>query len=222
MLADPAWNVVATGDLNGDGKSDLIWYNAQTGTTYAWLMNGTSISSYGALLTDPAWSVVATGDLNGDGKSDLIWYNAQTGTTYVWLMNGTSISSHGALLTDPAWNVVATGDLNGDGKSDLIWYNAATGTTYAWLMNGTSVSVAWRLAHRSELEGDRVLNGRHLLWPWSSRLKHVSRPAMEDVRPAEPGRKYSGPSEALPQTVEHVSEQGLARPSVSCPHCVRA
>ena len=66
-------------DIDGDGKSDLIWYNAATGTTYAWLMNGTSVSSHGALLTDPAGHVVATGDLNGDGKSDLIWHNAQHG-----------------------------------------------------------------------------------------------------------------------------------------------
>jgi hypothetical protein len=27
-------------DLNGDGKSDLLWYNASTGDTAVWLMNG--------------------------------------------------------------------------------------------------------------------------------------------------------------------------------------
>ena len=27
-------------DLDGDGKSDLVWRNMSTGATRAWLMNG--------------------------------------------------------------------------------------------------------------------------------------------------------------------------------------
>ena len=57
LLTDPAWKVIATGDLNGDGKTDILWYNAGTGTTSAWLMNGTSIVGGGDLLTDPNWIV---------------------------------------------------------------------------------------------------------------------------------------------------------------------
>jgi murein DD-endopeptidase MepM/ murein hydrolase activator NlpD len=154
--------VVATGDLNGDSKSDLIWYRAATGATYAWLMNGTTPLSGGGLLTDPAWSLVAVGDLNADRKSDLIWFHATTGTTYAWLMNGTTPLSGAGLLTDPAWNVVATGDLNGDNRSDLIWHHALSGTTYAWLMNGTSpmsggsllTDPAWVVVATADLNGD--------------------------------------------------------------------
>ena len=149
-------------DLNGDGKTDILWYNASTGTTSAWLMNGTSIVGGGVLLTDPAWKVVGTGDFNGDGKTDILWYNAGTGTTSAWLMNGTSIVGGGDLLTDPAWKVIGTGDFNGDGKTDILWYNAGTGTTSAWLMNGTSIvgggvlltDPAWKVVGTGDFNGD--------------------------------------------------------------------
>lgn len=44
-------------DFDGDGKADLIWYTASTGTTAVWLMNGTSISSAAVLLTAPSSEV---------------------------------------------------------------------------------------------------------------------------------------------------------------------
>jgi hypothetical protein len=125
-------------DLNGDGKSDLLWYNSATGQTVAWLMNGTAYVDGSLLLTDPNWKVIGTPDLNGDGKSDLLWYNAATGQTAVWLMNGTAYIGSAALVTDPNWKVIGTPDLNGDGKADLLWYNAATGQTGVWLMSGTT------------------------------------------------------------------------------------
>ena len=159
----------ATSDLNGDGKSDLLWTNATTGETAAWLMNGLGISSSASLLVDPNWRVSATPDLNGDGKADLLWYNAATGQTAAWLMSGTTQLSGALLLTDLNWRVTATGDFNGDGKSDLLWYNAATGQTAMWLMNGlTQASGAvlladpnWKVTGVADLNGDTKSD---LLW----------------------------------------------------------
>ena len=51
------WSFAATGDYNGDGKSDILWID-NAGNVGAWLMNGTTISSvatYGSAGT--AWSV---------------------------------------------------------------------------------------------------------------------------------------------------------------------
>ena len=111
-------------DLNGDGKSDLLWYDASTGSTAVWLMNGPTDLARSWLLTDPNWKVIATADFDGDGKADLLWYNAASGDTAMWLMNGTSLKGGGLLLRDANWKVIATPDLNGDGKADLLWYNA--------------------------------------------------------------------------------------------------
>jgi hypothetical protein len=39
------WQIVGTGDFNGNGKTDILWQNTATGERAIWLMNGTSYSS---------------------------------------------------------------------------------------------------------------------------------------------------------------------------------
>jgi hypothetical protein len=76
LLRDDSWKVIATPDLNGDGKADLLWYNASAGSTAVWLMDGVTDLARSWLLTDPNWKVIDTADFDGDGKADLLWYNA--------------------------------------------------------------------------------------------------------------------------------------------------
>jgi len=35
----PTWHAIATGDLNNDGMSDILWQNID-GTPAVWLLNG--------------------------------------------------------------------------------------------------------------------------------------------------------------------------------------
>jgi len=86
MRADPAWEVIKTGDLNGDGNPELIVHNASTGQTAAWIMNGTTVTGWTLLITSPDWNVIEAIDLNGDGKTDLLWYDAATGQIAAWIM----------------------------------------------------------------------------------------------------------------------------------------
>ena len=37
------------GDLDGDGKTDLVWRNTSTSDTYTWKMNGAAIVAAGSL-----------------------------------------------------------------------------------------------------------------------------------------------------------------------------
>lgn len=103
LSSDPAWVVIGTPDLDGDGKADLLWYHAGSGSTAAWLMDGVAPRSTAVLATLPDWTVIATRDFNGDGKADLLWRNAVTGQVAVWLMNGTTLISAVILPNDPAW-----------------------------------------------------------------------------------------------------------------------
>jgi hypothetical protein len=143
---DQNWKIVATGDLNGDGKTDLIWWNSSTGMVFGLLINGSSSPTGAVIWTEPDvthWRIVATGDLNGDGKADLIWWNSSTGMVFGMLMNGTKVTSSGVIWTEPGvanWRIVGTGDLNGDGKADLVWRNRSTGIVFGMLMNGLAVS----------------------------------------------------------------------------------
>lgn len=84
------------GDVNGDGRMDVIWGNKIDGEVAVWLMNGTTISSYGFLGGVPfEWEIKQVGDANGDGKADVVWQNQTSGKVAVWLLNGLSISSVG-------------------------------------------------------------------------------------------------------------------------------
>jgi hypothetical protein len=57
---DFAWQIVGTGDHNGDGTSDLLWRHS-TGTVVIWYMSAGGATGGGTVATvDPAWRIVVT------------------------------------------------------------------------------------------------------------------------------------------------------------------
>ena len=157
-------------DLNGDGKSDLIFQNTY-GQIAAWYMNGSGAASSSAMLYSAGlgdWKVVATADMNGDGKADLIFQN-NIGQIAVWYMDGSGNRSGAAMLYSGAlgdWRVKAAADMNGDGKADLVFQNNA-GQIAVWYMNGsggTSSSAMlysaglgdWRLVGIADMNSDGI------------------------------------------------------------------
>ena len=169
----------APGDLNGDGKSDLIVQSAD-GTVRAWLMDGTVIAAAAnLLLSDPNWTITHTADFNGDGRADILWRNTN-GAVTLWLMNGSTVTSAvGILGADPNWRVSHVGDFNGDGRADILWRNT-NGAVTVWLMNGSAITSTagligadanWRVSHVGDFNGDgkadllwRNTNGAVTLW----------------------------------------------------------
>ena len=90
VTTSPPWAVTHVTDLDGDGRSDLIWRNGTTGATAVWTMNGLVRGPAAVFADAPDWLVRRTSDLNGDGKADLVWRNRVNGFTGVWLMDGTT------------------------------------------------------------------------------------------------------------------------------------
>jgi hypothetical protein len=160
------------GDLNGDGKSDIL-FEDNGGFVAAWLMNGTTLQS-AAFLTpsnvgDAAWRISASGDFNRDGKEDVL-YQHTDGTLAVWFMDG-NLGMTAASLLNPAnpgdrnWRVAGTADLNKDGNTDLLFQHT-DGTLAAWFMDGVNLTSAsllnpshpgdagWRIVGAGDLNAD--------------------------------------------------------------------
>ncbi|HSY16849.1 MAG TPA: immunoglobulin domain-containing protein, partial [Candidatus Acidoferrales bacterium] len=126
---------VAAGDLNGDGRPDLVTANGNAGTVSV-LQN--VISSPGSItaasfapkidLTVPSGSMcVAIVDVDGDNKPDLAVtaYLPQIFSVIQNLSTGGNLTtnSFGPRIDYPLdgrGHTIAVGDINGDGKPDLI------------------------------------------------------------------------------------------------------
>jgi hypothetical protein len=102
------WAIQAIGDLDGDGRADLVWRNLNTGDVNGWLLNGLARKQGGFMGTIPlAWTLECTADINGDTKSDLVWKNTSTGGINGWTMNGLVKVSGGPIGTLPTtWMIV--------------------------------------------------------------------------------------------------------------------
>ena len=85
-----AWQIADVGDLDGDGRADLVWRNTETGGLAAWIMNGLTVAPAVAIATTVplAWQIAGVGDLDGDGRADLVWRNTENGAVAAWFMNG--------------------------------------------------------------------------------------------------------------------------------------
>ena len=136
-------------DLNGDGRSDLVWQNTASGDLGAWLMNGATLSSSIANGSLPAGTAaIAIGDYNGDGYADVMSVSAAN--VYLSLGSGSGgLASPVSVSTRPpaGWNLAGAGDVNGDGKADVVWHNLASGELYYWVMDGTAIAGGQGLAY---------------------------------------------------------------------------
>ena len=164
------------GDINHDGKSDLVWRNYSTGENAAWMMNSTGVPSSAVSypgLTDLNWHMAGVADFNADGNLDLVWRNTATGQNAIWYLSGGSVIGAGLLppVADPSWVMAGVMDFNGDGFPDVLWRNLSTGQDAIWLMSGVSVSsvlslpgttdMNWRIDACGDLNGDGIPD---ILW----------------------------------------------------------
>jgi hypothetical protein len=164
-------------DLNGDGRSDILFRRDGTGATWRLLMNGNTVSSAASPYQEPDtnWKIVGNGDFNADGVSDLAWRHVTDGRVAVLLFNNAGQVAQASLVmteANQAWKIVGTPDIDADGGSDLLWWNSQTGQVWVMLMNGAAIKAQgalhsepdtnWRIVATGDFRG----SGRpdQLLW----------------------------------------------------------
>jgi len=127
-----AWDVAGTGDFDGDGRSDVLWRNAATGSNAIWRSANAATRIAISAVTDTHWKIAAIGDFNGDGRSDILWRNASNGRNVIWKSGIRLTPQAVTTVADLHWKVAATGDFDGDGRWDLVWRNTTTGANVLW------------------------------------------------------------------------------------------
>jgi len=145
-------------DVDGDGKSDLIWRTKDNSRFAYWLMDGTQLIGSASTPVSIKYKLLATGDFDGDGRMDAIWTDGAG--MWMWVGNGSAFTSTYMRPFPTGWNVAGAADLNGDGKTDLIW--ATSGRVAEWLMDGTAFSATysqnlssgWRYLAEGDFDGD--------------------------------------------------------------------
>jgi probable HAF family extracellular repeat protein len=158
-------SAVDTHDFNGDGFSDILFRDSNSGTVADWLMNGANIRSaiaVGVLASN--WFVVGTGDFDGDGTADILLRDSNSNTVAIWQMSGGTIQAALSVGVLPGnWSIVGTGDFNGDGTSDILLRDANTNTVAIWQMHNNQVQAAlavgvlasnWNIVGTGDFNGD--------------------------------------------------------------------
>jgi uncharacterized repeat protein (TIGR01451 family) len=137
-LAGFAPRGLATGDFNGDRKTDLVVINSSSSNVSILLGNGSGTFAPAvnyAVGNNPI--AIAVADLNNDGNADLVVANYYSSTVSVLLGRG-----DGTFATAVNYSVgssplsVTVGDFNGDGNLDVAVANFNSNNVSILLGNG--------------------------------------------------------------------------------------
>jgi hypothetical protein len=135
--------IAGTGDYDGDGSSDILWRNNNTGFNWIYFMNGSVIDNALGInvVSTPGWNIVGSGDFDGDRDDDILWRNANTGQNWMYLTNGATITTSAGVNTVASqdWVVAGIADFNGDTFDDILWRNTSTGQNWMYLMQGNTI-----------------------------------------------------------------------------------
>jgi serralysin len=141
---------VAVGDVNGDGKADIITA-PMTGTNPVHIYDGATFKLLRSITPFGSFSgglFVAAGDLDGDGKAEVIVSQDGIANAKVRIFNGNTGAQIGSDLTpfagvspQPQGARIMVVDRDGDGKADIVVGSGPNGNGRIRTFKGTTLQL---------------------------------------------------------------------------------
>ncbi len=157
---------IASGDIDGDGKPDIVIGNNFSGIS---VFRNTTLNGNISFASRLDYSIgssplqtVSLGDVDGDGKLDILASNNATNT--IGILRNTSVS--GTISFAPSVEVavgsspqdMVTGDFDGDGKTDIAAVNTNSSSVSVIRNTGTIGNISF--GNRVDLSTGNLLPQR--------------------------------------------------------------
>ena len=146
------WTHVISGNFGGNGYTDLLFYDRQTGDASFYLSDG----SGGIQATQEivgGWSTGIThiipGNFGGDSLTDLLFYNGSTGSAAFYVNAGNAQMRLIQTIGPGGWNTnishIIPGNFGGGSLTDLLFYNPLKGSAAFYINDGNAQMRAARI-----------------------------------------------------------------------------
>lgn len=160
---DSTWNMIGTGDFNGDGKADILWQKNE-GNMVIWNDGNDQKVVDAGFAPSNEWQIFGIGDFSGDGNADILWRNIgsrDNGCIGFW-GDGADEKWQWSGIVGEDWTIAGVGDFNGDGKSDILWHDQrhggvgywGEGTDQKWVLTGAVNANEWQILGVGDFDGN--------------------------------------------------------------------
>lgn len=123
-------------DMNGDGRSDVLFLNTNGLVSY-WLLNGSTVIGSGSVSIATGFRPKGVNDFDGDGRADILVDDGRNLSIYFNGQGGYYVLGVGTY--GDGWAVFGSADINGDARGDILFQHPSGAFAY-WALNGATVT----------------------------------------------------------------------------------
>ena len=141
LPAQESWLVGGSGDFDGDGRDDVLFFSRKRGEVEVWKFDASGGVAARTRSSGHrgAWSVSAVTDSDGDGLAEVVWLDELTRAIEVQIPGAAPLAL-GTL--EPTWRILAALDGDGDGAAELLLNEVKTRALQLWYLDSQGVTLA--------------------------------------------------------------------------------
>jgi hypothetical protein len=147
------WPVVGTGDLNGDGRDDLVRRSLERDVAEFVFLTDLQPDSRLEIDADPSETAIAAiDDFDGDGVDEIVWIDAAKQRLSLWDLQDGAVQALSLAELGAGWRVIGAGDFDGDRAADLFVHHAGAGQLEVWRLLAGAVAETTALPNAAGFE----------------------------------------------------------------------